>query len=163
MFDAKCDPIALPDFAVCAVWRTDDGFVRQSLRLNEILQQSKNGLVLYFYPKDNTPGCTTQAQEISDAIDDYLAKGYTVFGVSRDGLKAHENFIAKRNLRFGLIGDGDEKLCRHFGVLKEKKLYGKSFVGVERSTFVFNKQGKLILQWRGVKAKEHNAALLALL
>lgn len=118
------------------------------------------GLVLYFYPKDNTAGCTTQALDFTHDLDKYLAKGYLVIGVSRDSIKSHQNFIQKHSLTIGLISDSDEKLCQHFDVIKEKKLYGKTHLGVVRSTFVFDNTGKLILEQRNVKAKEHSQCLL---
>ena len=112
-------------------------------------------VVLYFYPKDSTPGCTTEAQQFRDLHPDFLAAGCVVFGVSRDSLRAHENFKAKQGLPFALLSDVDEQLCTQFAVIKEKKLYGKLVRGIERSTFVIDGHGVLRREWRGVKVPGH--------
>lgn len=117
-------------------------------------------VVLYFYPKDSTPGCTTQGQGFRDHHADFLAANTVVFGVSRDGLKSHENFKAKQAFPFELISDKDESLCQLFDVIKLKKLYGKEYLGVDRSTFLIDKDGVLRQQWRGVKVPGHVAAVL---
>lgn len=117
-------------------------------------------VVLYFYPKDSTPGCTTQGQGFRDHHADFLAVNTVVFGVSRDGLKSHENFKAKQAFPFELISDKDESLCQLFDVIKLKKLYGKEYLGVDRSTFLIDKDGVLRQQWRGVKVPGHVAAVL---
>jgi thioredoxin-dependent peroxiredoxin len=118
-------------------------------------------LVLYFYPKDNTPGCTTQAQQFRDLYPEFLAANCVVIGVSRDSLKSHENFKTKFTLPFELVADTDEVLCQLFGVMKQKMMYGKQVRGIERSTFVFDKAGVVRQEWRGVKVAEHAAQVLS--
>ena len=117
-------------------------------------------VVLYFYPKDNTPGCTTESQDFRDLHDQFVQAGALVAGVSRDSLKSHENFCAKQNLPFLLISDPDETLCEQFGVMKLKNMYGKQVRGIERSTFVIDRTGTLAHAWRGVKVPGHAAAVL---
>lgn len=117
-------------------------------------------VVLYFYPKDSTPGCTTQGQGFRDHHADFKAANTVVFGVSRDSLKSHENFKAKQEFPFELISDKDESLCQLFDVIKLKKLYGKEYLGVDRSTFLIDKDGVLRKEWRGVKVPGHVAAVL---
>lgn len=117
--------------------------------------------ILYFYPRDNTPGCTTEACSFRDAAAELADYGYTVIGVSRDSQKSHLNFIAKQSLNFTLLSDTDESVCRAFGVMKEKMLYGKKHIGIERSTFVIDAQGTVQGVYRGVKAKTHVEELLA--
>ena len=117
-------------------------------------------LVLYFYPKDSTPGCTTEAQQFRDLHEEFLQAGCVIAGVSRDSVKSHEKFKAKQNLPFELISDADETLCTQFAVIKEKKLYGKLVRGIERSTFVIDGQGVLRREWRGVKAPGHAQEVL---
>jgi peroxiredoxin Q/BCP len=116
--------------------------------------------VLYFYPKDNTPGCTTEGQDFRDLHDQFLACDTLVFGVSRDSLKTHENFRSKQGFPFELICDKDEQLCQLFDVIKQKKLYGKEYLGIERSTFLIDRNGVLRQQWRGVKVPGHAQAVL---
>ena len=111
--------------------------------------------VLYFYPKDSTPGCTTQAQNFRDRIDEFKAAGCQVIGVSRDSIKSHQNFIGKQELPFTLISDPDETLCNLFGVMKMKNMYGKQVRGIERSTFLINPQGVVTHEWRGLKVPGH--------
>jgi peroxiredoxin Q/BCP len=118
-------------------------------------------VVIYFYPKDNTPGCTTQGQDFRDHIAEFQAANTVVFGVSRDSLKTHENFKAKQSFTFELISDKDETLCQLFDVIKLKKLYGKEYLGVDRSTFLIDKDGILRHEWRGVKVPGHIADVLA--
>lgn len=112
-------------------------------------------LILYFYPKDSTPGCTTEAQQFRDLHPAFIKAGCVVVGVSRDSLRSHENFKAKQDLPFDLLSDADEQLCARFSVIKEKKLYGKAVRGIERSTFVIDGRGVLRREWRGVKAPGH--------
>ena len=120
------------------------------------LSKLKNiNLVIYFYPKDSTPGCTTEGQDFRDQFTQFNALDTQIFGVSRDSLKSHENFIAKQDFPFELISDADEALCKAFDVIKEKNMYGRKYLGIERSTFVFNKQGKLAKEWRKVRVKGH--------
>ena len=118
-------------------------------------------VVLYFYPKDSTPGCTTQGQGFRDHHEAFKAAGTLVFGVSRDSLKSHENFKAKQAFPFELISDKDEAVCQLFDVIKLKKLYGKEYLGVDRSTFLIDKEGVLRQEWRGVKVPGHVDAVLA--
>lgn len=112
-------------------------------------------VVLYFYPKDNTPGCTTESQDFAAQFKAFQQAGATVLGVSRDSIKSHDGFKAKLGLPFELISDPDEKLCELFGVMKMKNLYGKQVRGVERSTFLIDAKGQLVREWRGVKVPAH--------
>ncbi|MDG0023074.1 peroxiredoxin [Trinickia sp. Y13] len=112
-------------------------------------------LVLYFYPKDNTPGCTTEGLQFRDLYPQFQKAGAEIVGVSRDSLRSHENFKAKLELPFPLISDTDESLCSLFGVIKMKKMYGKEVRGIERSTFLIDAQGVLRREWRGVKVPGH--------
>jgi peroxiredoxin Q/BCP len=120
-------------------------------------------LVIYFYPKDSTPGCTTEAQQFRDLHAEFLAAGGSVWGISRDSLKSHENFKARLGLPFELLCDADEAACRLFDVIKLKNMYGKQVKGIERSTFLIDRDGRLAREWRGVKADGHAAAVLAAL
>ena len=115
---------------------------------------SAEWLIVYFYPKDSTPGCTTQAVGFSCLKDQFDALGATVIGVSRDSVKAHQNFTEKQALTIDLISDKDEILCQHFDVIKEKNMYGKKVMGIERSTFIFHNK-KLVKSYRKVKAAGH--------
>jgi peroxiredoxin Q/BCP len=124
------------------------------------LAELQQTLVLYFYPKDNTPGCTTQSMDFRDQHDAFKNASALVVGVSRDSLKSHENFKKKYDLPFALISDPNEALCTQFGVMKNKIMYGKPVRGIERSTFVINKQGELLKVWRGVKIPGHVAEVL---
>ena len=117
-------------------------------------------VVLYFYPKDNTPGCTTEGSDFRDLHDQFQALGCAVFGISRDSLKSHENFKAKLGLPFELISDPDEQVCEVFGVMKLKNMYGKQVRGVERSTFVIDALGHIAREWRGVKVANHAQQVL---
>ncbi len=123
-----------------------------TFKLNEF---SGRNILLYFYPKDNTPGCTQEGKDFRDNYSTFQDKNIEIFGISRDGIKAHENFKAKHKFPFELISDKDENLCQLFDVIKEKKMYGKTHMGIERSTFLIDKDGILIKQWRKVKVKEH--------
>ena len=118
-------------------------------------------VVLYFYPKDSTPGCTTEGQNFRDAKAKFTRQNTVILGVSRDSIKRHENFKAKQNFNFDLLSDEDESLCNQFDVIKLKKLYGKEYMGIDRSTFLIGEDGKLLEEWRGVKVKEHVEAVLA--
>jgi peroxiredoxin Q/BCP len=112
-------------------------------------------LVLYFYPKDNTPGCTTEAMQFRDKYKDFVKAGAIVFGVSRDNMKSHDEFKAKLELPFELIADTEEKMCHMFGVVKNKIMYGKKVKGIERSTFLVGADGILKQEWRGLKVPGH--------
>ncbi len=141
----------VPDFELSATGE-------QSISLLGL--RGKN-IVLYFYPKDSTPGCTLEGQNFRDLHDRFIALNSVILGVSRDGIKAHENFKAKQNFPFDLLSDKEEILCRLFDVIKPKKLYGKEFMGVERSTFIIDQEGILKAEWRKVKVKGHVDEVLA--
>ena len=123
--------------------------------------QKGHPVVLYFYPKDNTPGCTTEGADFRDLHKAFAKLGAIVAGVSRDSLKSHENFKSKMEFPFPLLSDADEALCTRFGVIKMKNMYGKKVRGIERSTFVIDKAGNLAREWRGVKVPGHAAEVLA--
>jgi len=112
-------------------------------------------LVIYFYPKDSTPGCTTEAQQFRDLHAEFLEAGSEIVGVSRDSIKSHEGFKTKFTLPFALLSDEDETVCNLFGVLKKKLMYGKTVHGIERSTFVLDNKGIIRKEWRGLKADGH--------
>lgn len=124
-----------------------------------LAQLNSEWLIVYFYPKDSTPGCTTQAIGFSCLKDQFDALNTTIFGVSRDSVKAHQNFTEKQNLTIDLISDKEEVLCKHFDVIKEKNMYGKQVMGIERSTFIFH-NGKLVKEYRKVKAAGHAEQVL---
>ena len=117
-------------------------------------------LVLYFYPKDSTPGCTTEGLDFNALLPQFSTLGATVLGVSRDSIKSHQNFCTKQGFDFLLISDGDEALCNLFEVIKEKNMYGKKVLGIERSTFLIDPKGKIVAAWRGVKVPGHAQAVL---
>ncbi|WKB53639.1 peroxiredoxin [Eleftheria terrae] len=112
-------------------------------------------VVLYFYPKDNTPGCTTEAMQFRDKHKDFLKAGAVLFGVSRDNMASHDKFKQSLELPFELIADTEEKMCHMFGVVKNKIMYGKKVKGIERSTFVIDPNGVLVHEWRGIKVAGH--------
>jgi len=118
-------------------------------------------IALYFYPKDNTPGCTTEGQDFRDAKTKFARLNTVILGVSRDSMKKHENFKAGQNFNFDLLSDEDESLCKQFDVIKLKKLYGKEYMGIDRSTFLIDENGILLEEWRSVKVKDHVDAVLA--
>ena len=117
-------------------------------------------LVLYFYPKDSTPGCTTEGNDFNALLPKFRKLGAQVLGVSRDSLKSHQNFCAKQGFKFDLVSDADEALCKAFGVIKPKKLYGREYVGIERSTFLVDPNGRLVQAWAPVKVPGHAQAVL---
>lgn len=117
-------------------------------------------LVIYFYPKDNTPGCTTEGLDFNARLAQFKELGYTVVGISRDGVKAHQNFCSKQGFLFELLSDSEEIVCKMFDVIKLKKLYGKESLGIERSTFVLNETGQIIHEWRKVKVAGHAQEVL---
>lgn len=119
--------------------------------------------VLYFYPKDNTPGCTTESIAFREAYPEFQAANAEIYGISRDSLRSHENFKGKLGLPFELISDPEENVCNQFGVMKMKNMYGKQVRGVERSTFIIDAQGRLVKEWRGVKVNDHVAEVLEFL
>ena len=142
---------AVPDLEVRA---TDD----QKFMLSDL--RGKN-VVLYFYPKDNTPGCTTESQDFRDHYEEFRKLNTEIFGISRDSLKSHDGFKSKECLPFDLISDDDEQLCKLFNVIKEKTLYGKNYLGIDRSTFILDAEGIVRKEFRGVKVDGHVAAVLA--
>ena len=120
-------------------------------------------LVIYFYPKDNTPGCTTQGQDFRDNFKTFKKLNTGILGVSRDSVKSHENFKLKQSFPFELLSDPDEKMCKAFDVMKMKSMYGKQYMGVDRSTFLIDEKGRIIKEWRSVKVKGHVEEVLSLL
>ena len=122
--------------------------------------RDKAHVILYFYPKDSTPGCTTEGQDFRDAYPQFQAADTVIFGISRDSLKSHENFKAKQTFPFELLADVEETACQCFDVIKLKNMYGKQVRGIERSTFLIDKQGILRHEWRKVSVKNHVAAVL---
>lgn len=133
-----------------------------STHSGEITLSSLRGkkVVLFFYPKDNTPGCTIEGQEFNQLHTDFVKVNTVVFGVSRDSVKSHDNFKCKFNFKFELLSDADEKICKLFDVIKEKNMYGRMVLGIERSTFVIDEAGKLIGEFRKIKAPGHAAEML---
>ena len=117
-------------------------------------------LVVYFYPKDNTAGCTTEGLDVNRLLPQFQAGRYKEVGISRDSLISHQNFCGKQGFRFLLLSDTDETVCRQFDVMKPKKLYGKEYVGIERSTFVLDAAGEIVREWRKVKVAGHAQAVL---
>jgi peroxiredoxin Q/BCP len=117
-------------------------------------------LVIFFYPKDNTPGCTTESQQFRDLYEEFRKTNCEVVGISRDSMKSHENFKAKFSLPYPLLSDSEEKVCEQFAVMKLKNMYGKQVRGIERSTFVLDAAGKLVKEWRGLKADGHAQQVL---
>lgn len=130
----------------------------QTISLDEFA--GKSHVVLYFYPKDSTPGCTKEGQAFRDLYDDFIAADCIILGVSRDSVKSHERFKEKQEFPFDLLSDSDESLCKQFDVIKEKNMYGRKVMGIERSTFLIDKQGKLASEWRKVKVAGHAEAVL---
>lgn len=124
------------------------------------LSAAARPLVIYFYPKDSTPGCTTESAAFRDLHGEFTAAGATVVGISRDSLKSHQNFKAKLELPFELLSDPDETACELFGVMKMKNMYGKQVRGVERSTFVIGADNRILREWRGVKVPGHAEEVL---
>jgi peroxiredoxin Q/BCP len=112
-------------------------------------------IVLFFYPKDNTPGCTTESLRFRDLHDQFVAANCEVFGISRDSIRSHEGFKGKLDMPFDLISDPDESVCALFDVMKMKSMYGKQLRGIDRSTFVIDESGKMVKEWRGVKVPDH--------
>ena len=135
----------LPEFEALATGN-------ESLSSQSLIGQT---VVLYFYPKDNTPGCTTEAMQFRDKYKDFVKAGATVYGVSRDNMKSHDDFKEKLELPFELIADTEEKMCHMFGVVKNKIMYGKKVKGIERSTFLIGADGILKQEWRGLKVPGH--------
>ena len=136
---------AVPDFEMPA---TGD----KTIKLTDL---KGNNVVLYFYPKDSTPGCTLEGQDFRDNIEEFNSRGTIILGVSRDSIKSHEKFKTNQSFPFDLLSDRDELLCRLFDVIKEKNMYGKKVMGIERSTFLIDVSGTLRKEWRKVKVKGH--------
>ncbi len=135
----------VPDFAATA---TNDTEFRLSKNIGK-------NIVIYFYPKDNTPGCTKEGEDFRDQFEAFSSINAIIVGVSRDSVKSHGKFICKYNFPFDLIADEDEKVCQLFDVIKEKNMYGRKYMGIERSTFLIDSNGTLIKEWRKVKVKGH--------
>lgn len=142
-----------PDFSLTS----DEG---SEIELSEL--KGKN-VVLYFYPKDDTPGCTIEAQDFTKRIKEFEERDAIVLGVSKDGIKSHCKFIEKYNLAFNLLSDEGTETCQAYGVLKEKSMFGKKYMGIERSTFLIDKLGKIAHIWRNVKVNGHAQEVLNVL
>ena len=144
---------AIPKFSIAATGEQD------------ISAQQYKGkwLIIYFYPRDNTPGCTTEGKDFRDHYAEFEKLNAVILGVSRDSVKVHTNFKAKHEFPFELLADQEEQLCRLFDVIKEKNMYGRKVMGIERSTFLIDPRGKLAAEWRKVKVKSHVEAVLATL
>lgn len=145
MLDTK-----IPDFSLPAT----------SEQIFSLASQAGKIVVAYFYPKDSTPGCTTEAQQFRDLYQQFVAVDAVLLGISRDSVKSHENFKSKQSLPFELGSDSDEAVCTLFGVMKMKNMYGKQVRGIERSTFVIDRDGVLRREWRGVKVPGHAQEVL---
>jgi peroxiredoxin Q/BCP len=141
---------AVPDFGLPSTGET-------VFRLSE--HKGKN-VIIYFYPKDNTPGCTLEGQKFRDHIAEFSAHNTVIFGVSRDSVRVHENFKSKQEFPFELLSDAEEAACKLFNVLHLKRNYGREYMGIVRSTFLIDSNGVLIHEWRNVKVKEHIADVL---
>jgi peroxiredoxin Q/BCP len=141
---------AVPDFTLPATG--DATFQLSAMR--------GKSLVIFFYPKDNTPGCTMESQQFRDLYPEFQKAGCEVVGISRDSLKSHENFKSRFTLPYALLSDPEETVCNLFGVMKLKNMYGKQVRGIERSTFVLDRDGKLCREWRGLKADGHAREVL---
>lgn len=146
MLDAK-----VHDFTLPATGGSDFSLAAQAGKV----------VIVYFYPKDSTPGCTTEAQQFRDLYPQFVAVDAVILGISRDSVKSHENFKAKQSLPFELGSDADEAVCNLFSVIKMKNMYGKQVRGIERSTFVIDRNGVLRREWRGVKVPGHGEEVLA--
>ena len=120
-------------------------------------------IIIYFYPKDNTPGCTKEGEDFRDQFEVFNSNNTVIVGVSRDSVKSHDKFICKYNFPFDLIADEDEAVCHLFDVIKEKNMYGRKYMGIERSTFLIDTNGNLINEWRKVKVKGHVEEVLGAL
>ncbi len=140
----------VPDFTALAT----------SARTVSLAALRGKNLVVYFYPKDSTPGCTQEGLDFRDLYPEFAKLDAEIFGVSRDSLKSHENFKCKQGFPFELISDADEALCRLFDVIKQKNLYGKQVLGIERSTFLIDREGRLAREWRKLSVKGHAGKVL---
>ena len=144
------DPQAAPDFELAATGG-------KRIKLSDF---KGRGVVLYFYPKDSTPGCTTEGRDFGDLHAEFQSLGWDIPGISRDSVKSHESFKAKQDFPFDLLSDPEEKLCEAFGVMKLKNMYGKQVRGIERSTFAIASDGGIARAWRGVKVPKHAQEVL---
>ena len=147
MIEINC---AVPDFTLM-------GSDNQEHKLS---QYRGKKVILYFYPRDNTPGCSTEACNFRDSNDVFINKNAIIIGISRDSLKSHTKFIEKFNLPFILLSDEKEEVCNLFNVIKEKNVYGRKVFGIERSTFIINEEGILVKEYRKVKVKDHVSTVL---
>ena len=147
MIEINC---AVPDFTLM-------GSDNQEHKLS---QYRGKKVILYFYPRDNTPGCSTEACNFRDSTDVFINKNAIIIGISRDSLKSHTKFIEKFNLPFILLSDEKEEVCNLFNVIKEKNMYGRKVFGIERSTFIINEEGILVKEYRKVKVKDHVSTVL---
>lgn len=147
-------PVLETNILDCSASMTGGGTFTLSNYLNR-------NVVLYFYPKDGTPGCTTEGLNFRDLYSEFRAANTEVFGISRDSLRSHEAFKAKLGMPFELISDPDEALCSLFSVMKSRSMYGKQVRGIERSTFIIDGTGKLVKEWRGLKVPGHADDVLA--
>jgi peroxiredoxin Q/BCP len=129
----------------------------QTLSLSDF---NGRNLIIYFYPKDNTPGCTREGQDFRDLYKQFSAANTDILGVSRDSVRTHGNFKAKHEFPFDLLSDGEESLCKQFDVIHEKKLYGRTYMGIERSTFLIDSEGVLQQEWRKIRVPGHAQAVL---
>ena len=129
---------------------------------SELKSKDFNGknIVIYFYPKDSTPGCTKEGEDFRDLHEEFIKSNAQIYGVSRDSVASHQKFKAKYKFPFNLISDEDESLCKIFDVIKEKNMYGRKYMGIERSTFLINDKGQLLNEWRKVKVKGHAQEVL---
>ena len=128
--------------------------------LADLSQLKGKKVILYFYPKDSTLGCTTEGQNFRDLYKEFKKENTVIFGLSRESLKSHENFKSKQSFPFELISDPDEKICNKYDVIKEKSMYGRKYMGIERSTFLIDEKGKLVKEWRKVKVNGHAQEVL---
>lgn len=152
-------PIVLPDLRLPV-----SGLPETEINLRQFAKaQGAKWLVLYFYPKDSTPGCTTEAQGFRDHYTAFQAAGAVIVGVSRDAIRSHDNFRCKQELPFPLLSDKEETLCDALDIIKQKMMYGKQVRGIERSTFIATAEGEIVHVWRGVKVPGHVEAVLAYL
>ena len=127
--------------------------MQQVIKSYQMKPLRNENVVIYFYPKDSTPGCTTEGQEFRDNYKKFKKLNTEILGVSRESIKSHENFKSKQSFPFELLSDPDEKVCKAFNVMKLKSMYGREYMGVDRSTFIVNSKGKVLKEWRGVKVK----------
>ncbi|WP_296405402.1 peroxiredoxin [Psychrobacter sp.] len=152
--------ITLPNFPMPIVQKIDDEMIESEIVLDQFVENMDKGLILYFYPRDNTPGCTIQAVDFTEQLKEFEALDYNIIGVSKDSIESHKSFIEKKHLKIALISDIEQKLCHHFDVIKEKNMYGKKTMGLVRSAFVFDKEGKLTHAQRNLRAKDYASRLL---